>query len=228
MLASLTTANSSSSCLTLVSSIGTRRGARRKGWIRELLQIAFAPTAPASPLLGGDEQNPRLERATKQPLPSLLGSCELWLSARRRCEAAVAAAGSPQPWPCPVPLVCPLVLPSPNSVGFWGHTLYLSTAQTTSLLPKAPRGRTFRFSFLLARSHSPTCGDPGPPRARPPNSRPLAFRGHYPGTKRPHRWLLYFTSVLYKQPPGPSCHHHHHLRTTSCVLHPPKPNRNSR
>lgn len=140
MLASLTAANSSSSCLTLAGPIGTRRGARRKGWIRELLQIAFAPIAPASPLLGGDEQNPRLERATKQPLPSLLGSCELWLSAGRRCEAAMAAAASPQPWPCLVPLVCPLVLPSPNPVGFWSHALYPSTAQTIIVLTKAPRG----------------------------------------------------------------------------------------
>lgn len=177
MLASLTTANSNSCCLTLVSPTGTRHGARGKGWIRELLQIAFAPIAPASPLLGGDEQNPRLERATKQPLPSLLGSCELWLSARRRCEAAVAAAASPEPWPCLVPLVCPLVLPSPNSVGFWGHTLYPSTVQTIIFLrlPGAPPpfGGTPRFSFHLARSHSPICGDPGPPRARPPNSWPL-------------------------------------------------------
>lgn len=40
-----------------------------------------APTALASLLLGGDEQSPRLETTTKQPLPSSLGSCVLWLPA---------------------------------------------------------------------------------------------------------------------------------------------------
>lgn len=47
--------------------------------------------------------------------------------------------------------------------------------RTTFLPPKAPRvspsfGRRPRFSFSLARGHSPTCGGPWPPRVLPPHS----------------------------------------------------------
>lgn len=50
-----------------------------------VLQLAL--TALASLLLGGDEQSPRLEKTTKQPLPSSPGSCALWLPASREAEA---------------------------------------------------------------------------------------------------------------------------------------------
>ena len=49
--------------------------------------LQFALTALASLLLGGDEQSPRLERTTKQPLPSSLGPCAPWLPAGGEAEA---------------------------------------------------------------------------------------------------------------------------------------------
>lgn len=55
MLALLSSSSSSSSCLKLASPTGTGYPARRKGWIRELLQ--FAPTALVALPLGGDEQS---------------------------------------------------------------------------------------------------------------------------------------------------------------------------
>lgn len=55
-----------------------------------LLQLAL--TALASLFLGGDEQSPRLEKTTKQPLPSSPGSCALWLPASREAEAKLLSS----------------------------------------------------------------------------------------------------------------------------------------
>lgn len=80
--------------------------------------FAICPSCSGPLLLGADEKSPRLERTTKQPLPSSLGSRELWSQAGSRCEAALAGAAgagpqllppsphpgvSLQPWSCPPP-----------------------------------------------------------------------------------------------------------------------------
>lgn len=103
--------------------------------MRVLLQ--FALTALASLLLGADEKSTRLEKTMQRPLPSSLGSCELWSPAGRRCEAAMAAAAGASPQLLPPTPVCPCSLGSPNSVGFWGYTLHPCTVQRASSPPKA-------------------------------------------------------------------------------------------
>lgn len=80
--------------------------------------FAIGPSCSGLLLLGADEKSLRLERTTKQPLPSSLGSRKLWSQAGSRCEAALAASAragpqllppsphpgvSLQPWSCPPP-----------------------------------------------------------------------------------------------------------------------------
>lgn len=170
-LASLAITGSS---LKLADPTGEGHRARRKGWMRELLQ--FAPTAWASLLLGGDEQSPSLERTTKQSLPSSLGSCELWLPAGGEVKQLCPPSPAP-PWP---PLLAPgaSVLPSgvlgPHPVSLH-HTNNLLITKGSQVSPC--------FSFGITRAHFPTCGDPCPSRVLPPNSL-LA-----PGLFCPSLWL---------------------------------------
>lgn len=97
--------------------------------MRVLLQ--FALTAPASLLLGADEKSPRLEKTMQRPLPSSLGSCELWAPAGRRCEAAMAAAAGASPQlPTPV-CTCSLGSVLPQLSGVLGpHLVSLHCAKS--------------------------------------------------------------------------------------------------
>lgn len=128
-----------------------------------------APTALASLLLGGDEQSLRLERTTKQPLPSSPGSCVLWLSAGG--EVKLLWQGLQEPPSAPGPTLAPAVPLAPGScsVGLWGHTLYLYPMQPTFSPPTAlrsppPLGGVSQASLALTRGHSPTSEDPCPSR----------------------------------------------------------------
>lgn len=176
-----------------------------------------------------------MERLTKQPLPSSLGSCELWSQAGRRCEAAMAAAAgagpqllSPIPTPHPGMSLQPWSCPPPTQ---WGSR---ATPCVPALCKQHPRlqrllrsllpwGEGSQFPFGL------TGGDRwGPLSFYSPL--PQLSLGQQPSLSIPtaaacapsSHITVSLLCVYTLQSPLPSPRHHHHqLGTVSCCLHPP-------